>query len=87
MATFVDTSTDEEQILTLVQYMTGLKKKAEQEGESASLFSNETTRLVQESRIEDAILKIISEVDAVFQQDQNDKGSPSFLSTGILFSY
>lgn len=78
MATFVDTSTEEEQILTLVQYVTNLKKKADPEGESAGQFKEEATRLVQESRTKDVILKLIGETDTIFQQDQNDKGLSFF---------
>lgn len=80
MATFVDTSTEEEQILTLVQYVTNLKKKADPEGESAGQFKEEATRLVQESRTKDVILKLIGETDAIFQQDHNDKEIEACLS-------
>lgn len=73
MATFVDTSSEEEQITTLVLYVSNLKKKKDPEGESATQFSNECTRLVQESRNKDVILKLISETDTIFS-DTNDKG-------------
>jgi hypothetical protein len=73
MATFVETNTEEEQVLTLVQYVATLKKKKDPEGDASAQFSNECTRLIQESRTRDVILKLISDTDANFS-DQNDKG-------------
>jgi translation initiation factor 3 subunit M len=79
MATFVETLTEEEEVLTLVQYVSNLKKKKDPEGDSATQYSNECTRLVQESRTRDVILKLISDTDAIFS-DQNDKEIEACLS-------
>jgi len=74
MATFVDISTEEEQLLTVVQHVTNLKKKKEADGDASgsTQFNNECTRLVQESRTREVILKLINEHEAIFS-DQNDK--------------
>jgi translation initiation factor 3 subunit M len=70
MATFVDITSEEEQILTLVQYVSNLKKKRDPENEQQ--FTNECTRLLQENRPREVILKLISEHESIFQ-DSNDK--------------
>jgi hypothetical protein len=79
MATFVDTSSEEEQITTLVLYVSNLKKKKDPEGESSTQFSNECTRLVQEGRTKDVILKLVSETDTIFS-DTNEKGMKYFIT-------
>ena len=73
MATFVDTSSEEEQITTLVLYVSNLKKKKDPEGESSTQFSAECTRLLQESRTKEVILNLIGETDTIFS-DTNEKG-------------
>ncbi len=86
MATFVDTSTEDDQILTLVTYCTNLKKKKEPEGDAATQFSNECTRLVQETRTRDVVLKLISEIDSIFT-DQSDKGIFHFKISFYYYYY
>jgi len=61
-----------------------LKRKKDPEGVPAAestgaLFNNECTRLIQESRTRDVVLKLISETEAIFS-DQNDKEIEACLS-------
>jgi translation initiation factor 3 subunit M len=71
MATFVDISTEEEQIEALVQYVGGLKKKKNPEQQSN--LEAECESLLKEGKPVDVIIsKLLSERDAIFF-DTNDK--------------
>jgi len=76
MATFVDISTEEEQIEALVQYVGGLKKKKNPEQQSN--LEAECESLLKEGKPVDVIIsKLLSERDAIFF-DTNDKGLCGF---------
>lgn len=72
MATFVDISSEEEQIETLIQYVTGLKKKKNPEDDQEATLAGFQQLLQGEKPVDVIISKLLSEREVIFF-DTNDK--------------
>eukprot|EP01112_Ceratiomyxa_fruticulosa_P024217 TRINITY_DN973_c0_g1_i1.p1 TRINITY_DN973_c0_g1~~TRINITY_DN973_c0_g1_i1.p1 ORF type:complete len:404 (+),score=97.63 TRINITY_DN973_c0_g1_i1:113-1324(+) len=83
MATFVDISTEEEQLTQLANYVSGLRQKRNPSEEGD--FQLEVSRLIEDGRSREAISRLINEHDTIFSDatDRDIEGSLNVIGSLI----